>query len=76
MKRARLAAAVIAIAAAICAQPAPATAALITVSPGDRIDTPNTCTIAYTYTGVNEHTYAITAGHCANGKPVRDHSSM
>jgi len=49
MKRARLAAAVIAIAAAICAQPA----ALITVSPGDRIDTPNTCTIAYTYTGVN-----------------------
>jgi streptogrisin B len=75
MKRARLAAAVIAIAAAICAQPAPATAALITVSPGDRIDTPNTCTIAYTYTGVNEHTYAITAGHCANGKPVRDHSS-
>jgi streptogrisin B len=57
------------------AAPAPAAAALITVSPGDRIDTPNVCTIAYTYTGPNDHAYAITAGHCANGKPVSDHSS-
>lgn len=73
--RVAAAAAVLAIAAALSAQPAPAAAALITVSPGDRIDTPNACTIAYTYTGHNDHTYAITAGHCANGKPVRDHSS-
>jgi hypothetical protein len=69
------AAAVLTCAAALSAQPAPAHAALLTVSSGDRIDTPNTCTIAYTYTGRNDHTYAITAGHCANGKPVCDHRS-
>ena len=40
-------------------------AAAITVGPGDLIET-NTasCTIAYTYTGRDDHTYAITAGHC------------
>jgi streptogrisin B len=69
------AAAVLAIATALSAHAAPAHAAPLTVSPGDRIDTPNTCTIAYTYTGRNKHTYAITAGHCANGKPVRDQRS-
>jgi len=69
------AATLLAIGAALIAQRAPAAAALITVSPGDRIDTPTVCTIAYTYTGANEHTYAITAGHCANGKPVSDRSS-
>ncbi|MDV3133358.1 hypothetical protein [Mycobacterium sp. 29Ha] len=63
-----VAAAVVASAALIAQPPAPAAAALMTVSPGDRIDTPNMCTIAYTYTGLNEHTYAITAGHCANGQ--------
>jgi streptogrisin B len=75
MKPALAVAAAVVASAALIAQPAPAAAALITVSPGDRIDTPNMCTIAYTYTGLDGHTYAITAGHCANGKPVRDHSS-
>lgn len=70
-----IALAALALAVAAVGHPAPASAAVAMVSPGDRIDTPNVCTIAYTYTGTNDHTYAITAGHCANGKPVSDHSS-
>jgi hypothetical protein len=71
------AAAAVLLAAALIAQPPNAGAALSTVSPGDRIDTPNLCTIGYTYTGRDEHTYAITAGHCATGegRPVRDQRS-
>ena len=47
---------------------APAEAALSSVSPGDRIATPDLCTIGYTYTytGADAHTYALTAGHCAS----------
>ena len=37
---------------------APAEAALSSVSPGDRIATPDLCTIGYTYTGTDAHTYA------------------
>ena len=48
--RTRLAAAAITLAATLGGQPAPAA---ITVRPGDRIDTPTVCTIAYTYTGAN-----------------------
>ena len=73
--RTRLAAAATTLAATLGGQPAPAAAALITLRPGDRIDTPTVCTIAYTDTGANDHTYAITAGHCAHGKPVRVHRS-
>jgi hypothetical protein len=51
--RTRLAAAATTLAATLGGQPAPAAAALITVRPGDRIDTPTVCTIAYTYTGAN-----------------------
>jgi len=58
--RTRLAAAATTLAATLGGQPAPAAAALITLRPGDRIDTPTVCTIAYTYTGANDHTYAIT----------------
>jgi hypothetical protein len=57
-------------AAALATTP-PASAATITVSPGDRVDyvspTAGTqfCTIGYVYTAETElHTYAITAGHC------------
>jgi len=52
------------------ASTAPAGAASITVSPGDRVDyvspTADTqfCTIGYVYTAPDLHTYAITAGHC------------
>jgi hypothetical protein len=55
-----------------------ASAAQTTVSPGDRLETPGaSCTIGYAYTGTDEHTYAITAGHCASdiGRRVRDSSS-
>jgi hypothetical protein len=71
------AAAAVLLAAALIAQPPNAGAALSTVSPGDRIDTPNLCTIGYTYTGRDEHTYAITAGHCATGegRPVRTNAA-
>ena len=54
---------------------APAEAAPSSVSPGDRIATPDLCTIGYTYTGTDAHTYALTAGHCASTAPVRDHST-
>ena len=54
---------------------APAEAALSNVSPGDRIATPDLCTIGYTYTGTDAHTYALTAGHCASTAPVRDHGT-
>ena len=54
---------------------APAEAALSSVSPGDRIATPDLCTIGYTYTGTDAHTYAVTAGHCASTAPVRDQST-
>lgn len=45
-------------------------AALTVVSPGEEVDYINPgghsqfCTIGYVYTGVDMHTYAITAGHC------------
>ena len=45
-------------------------AALTVVSPGEEVDYINPaggnqfCTIGYVYTGVDFHTYAITAGHC------------
>ena len=54
---------------------APAEAALSSVSPGDRIATPDLCTIGYTYTGTDAHTYAVTASHCASTAPVRDQST-
>ena len=65
------------IGAAAISNPAHAGAPLTTVSPGDRIDTPNLCTVGYTYTGADDHTYAITADHCATGevRPIRDQRS-
>lgn len=48
----------------------PLHAALTVVSPGEEVDYINPgghsqfCTIGYVYTGVDMHTYAITAGHC------------
>ena len=48
----------------------PASAATITISPGDWVDyvSPTAatqfCTIGYVYTAPDLHTYAITAGHC------------
>jgi len=54
---------------------APAEAALSSVSPGDRIATPDLCTIGYTYTGTDPHPYALTAGHCASTARVRDQST-
>lgn len=55
-----------------------ANAAVTTVSPADRIDTASDfCTIGYTYTGTDQHTYAITAGHCTTvaGDRIRDTST-
>ena len=54
---------------------APAEAAPSSVSPGDRIATPDPCTIGYTYTGTDAHTDALTAGHCVSTAPVRDQST-
>jgi len=59
----------------LATQTAPAQAALSSVSPGDRIATPDLCTIGYTYTGTDAHTSALTAGHCASTAPVRDQST-
>jgi len=75
--RARGTAAAAALAAVlVCAtHTAPAEAALSSVSPGDRIATPDLCTIGYTYTGTDAHTSALTAGHCASTAPVRDQST-
>jgi len=77
LMRARGSAAAAALAAVlVCAtHTAPAEAALSSVSPGDRIATPDLCTIGYTYTGTDPHTYALTAGHCASPAPVRDQST-
>jgi hypothetical protein len=51
---------------AAIAQPAHAGAAVITISPGDRIATgTSSCTLGYAYTGQDDHTYAITAGPAA-----------
>ena len=52
----------------------PAGAARISVSPGDRITSPDVCTIAHTYTGRDGRAYALTAGHChtSGGHTVRD----
>ena len=77
LMRARGSAAAAALAAVlVCAtHAAPAEAALSSVSPGDRIATPDLCTIGYTYTGTDAHTYALTAGHCASPAPVRDQST-
>lgn len=61
--------------AAVLVCTSPAEAALSSVSPGDRIATPDLCTIGYTYTGTDAHTYALTAGHCASTAPVRDQST-
>jgi hypothetical protein len=61
---------VAALTAATLTNTAPASAASITVSPGDRVDyvSPTAatqfCTIGYAYTAPDLHTYAITAGHC------------
>ena len=77
LMRARGSAAAAALAAVlVCAtHTAPAEAALSSVSPGDRIATPDLCTIGYTYTGTDAHTSALTAGHCASTAPVRDQST-
>ena len=77
LMRARGSAAAAALAAVlVCAtHTAPAEAALSSVSPGDRIATPDLCTIGYTYTGTDTHTYAVTAGHCASTARVRDQST-
>ena len=77
LMRARGSAAAAALAAVlVCAtHTAPAEAALSSVSPGDRIATPDLCTIGYTYTGTDAHTYALTASHCASTAPVRDQST-
>ncbi|WP_204815339.1 hypothetical protein [Mycobacterium riyadhense] len=54
----------------------PSHAALTVVSPGEEVDYINPgghsqfCTIGYVYTGVDMHTYAITAGHCVRTDPT------
>lgn len=52
-----------------------AAAALPLVEPGDRIETnASTCTLGWAYTGRDNHTYGVTAGHCSprGGETVRD----
>jgi streptogrisin B len=72
--RAFLAAVALALAATPSLTVTHAGATIFSVSPGDRIQTPDVCTIAYSYTGDDGHTYAITAGHCQTsaGGHVRD----
>ncbi|MBY0443553.1 MAG: S1 family peptidase [Mycobacteriaceae bacterium] len=54
------------------AAPAPSNAGMTIISAGDQVDyvSPNAntrfCTIGYAYSGPDLHTYAITAGHCAD----------
>ncbi|MDQ1246125.1 MAG: hypothetical protein QG597_492 [Actinomycetota bacterium] len=62
-----------ALTAAVVAAPV-SSAATLTVSPGDRIHSPDSsCTLAYTYRSITDaHTYAVTAGHCGTRHAVTD----
>jgi hypothetical protein len=54
----------VAAAAALAVAPA-SSAAQRTVGASDRVETPHaSCTVAYTYAGHDDHTCALTAGHC------------